>query len=164
MRVNKQIRARQVRLISENGTQIGIVDLEQAFEKAREAGLDLVEVAADGNPPVCRLMDYGKLKYDQKKKEQESRKKQHVIRVKEVRFRPRISDNDFETKIRNAKKFLTEGYKVKITLMFRGREMVRQDLGQDLLTRIEATLDGIAEVEKRGEMEGRRLSVIMTPR
>lgn len=126
--------------------------------------MDLVEVAPDGNPPVCRLMDYGKLKYDQKKKEQESKKKQHVIRVKEVRFRPRISDNDFETKIRNATKFLREGCKVKITLMFRGREMVRQDLGEDLLTRIEAALDGVAEVEKRGEMEGRRLSVMMVPK
>lgn len=131
--------------------------------EAGKAGLDLVEVAPDGNPPVCRLMDYGKLKYDLKKKEQESKKKQHVIRLKEVRFRPRISDNDFETKIRNARKFLQEGCKLKITIMFRGREIVRQDLGEDLLTRIEAALDGVAQVEKRGELEGRRFSVIMVP-
>lgn len=123
----------------------------------------MVEVAPDGNPPVCRLMDFGKLKYDLKKKEQEGRKKQHVIRLKEVRFRPRISDNDFETKIRNARKFLEDGYKLKVTIMFRGREIVRQDLGENLLTRIRTALDGVAEVEKRGEMEGRRFSVIMIP-
>lgn len=153
-----------MRLIGEDGSQIGIVDLEQALQEAREAGLDLVEVAPDGTPPVCRLMDYGKLKYDRKKKEQESKKKQHVIRLKEVRFRPRISDNDFETKIRRAKKFLEEGYKLKITIMFRGREIVRQDLGEDLLTRIKEALDGVAEVEKRSDMEQRRFSVIMAPR
>ncbi|MFQ6676294.1 MAG: translation initiation factor IF-3 [Fidelibacterota bacterium] len=164
MRVNQQIRAKRVRLIGEDGSQIGIVDLEQALQEAREAGLDLVEVAPDGTPPVCRLMDYGKLKYDRKKKEQESKKKQHVIRLKEVRFRPRISDNDFETKIRRAKKFLEEGYKLKITIMFRGREIVRQDLGEDLLTRIKEALDGVAEVEKRSDMEQRRFSVIMAPR
>ncbi|MFQ6673740.1 MAG: translation initiation factor IF-3 [Fidelibacterota bacterium] len=164
IRANRRIRARQVRLIGEDGQQIGIVPLNEALEEARKAGLDLVEVAPEGSPPVCRLMDYGKLKYDKKKKEQESRKKQHVIRVKEVRFRPRISGNDFDTKIRRAKKFLEEGFKLKITIMFRGREMSRQDLGEVLLTRIEGALDGIAQVEKRGDMEGRRFSVLMIPK
>ena len=109
-------------------------------------------------------MDYGKLKYDTKKKEHESKKKQHVIRVKEVRFRPRISANDFETKIRKAKNFLEEGFKLKITIMFRGREMARQDLGEALLERIGVALEGVADVERRGDLEGRRFSVFLAPK
>lgn len=153
-----------MRLISESGKQLGIVSLDKALEAAREEGLDLVEVAPNAEPPVARIMDYGKLKYDQKKKEHESKRKQHIIRIKEVRFRPRISNNDFETKIRNAKKFLDYGFRVKITIMYRGREMVRQDLGEALLKRIGDALDSIAEVEKRGTLEGRRLSVLMAPK
>lgn len=143
---------------------MGIVSVAEALEAAENEGLDLVEVAPKATPPVARLMDYGKLKYEQKKKEQESKKKQHIIRIKEVRFRPRISGNDFETKIRNVTRFLKDGFKVKITLMYRGREIVRQDLGEDLIERIQEALDGVAEVEKRGKLEGRRLSIIMAPK
>ena len=151
-------------MIGENGEQLGIVSLDDALEQAETAGLDLVEVAPKATPPVCRLMDYGKLKYDRKKKEHESKKKQHVIRIKEVRFRPSISINDFDTKIRKSKNFLEEGCKLKVTIMFRGREMARQDLGEALLNRIETALNGMADVEKRGALEGRRFSIIMTPK
>jgi len=134
------------------------------MESARSAGLDLVEVASNAEPPVCKIMDYGKLKYDQKKKDQESKKKQHIIRVKEVRFRPRISDHDLGIKLNRVKKFISEGNKVKITLMYRGREMARQDLGETLIRRIEETLSDVADVEKRGDLEGRRIAIVMAPK
>ena len=134
------------------------------MEKAQNVNLDLVEVAPKANPPVCKLMDFGKLKYDKKKKDQESKKKQHVIKIKEVRFRPRISDNDFDTKLKRAKKFLSMGFKLKITMMFRGREMARQDLGETLLERILEALSGDAEMEKRSKLEGNRFTIIMNPK
>jgi len=134
------------------------------LEKAQNVNLDLVEVAPKENPPVCKLMDFGKLKYDKKKKDQESKKKQHVIKIKEVRFRPRISDNDFDTKLKRAKKFLSMGFKLKITIMFRGREMTRQDLGETLLERILEALSADAEMEKRSKLEGNRFAIIMNPK
>lgn len=153
-----------MRLIDEAGEQKGIVSFDEAMELARSAGLDLVEVASNAEPPVCKIMDYGKLKYDQKKKDQESKKKQHIIRVKEVRFRPRISDHDLGIKLNRVKKFISEGNKVKITLMYRGREMARQDLGETLIRRIEETLSDVADVEKRGDLEGRRIAIVMSPK
>lgn len=153
-----------MRLIDEAGEQMGIVSFDEAMELARSAGLDLVEVASNAEPPVCKIMDYGKLKYDQKKKDQESKKKQHIIRVKEVRFRPRISDHDLGIKLNRVKKFISEGNKVKITLMYRGREMARQDLGETLIRRIEETLSDVADVEKRGDLEGRRIAIVMAPK
>ena len=153
-----------MRLIDEAGEQMGIVSFNEAMESARLAGLDLVEVASNAEPPVCKIMDYGKLKYDQKKKDQESKKKQHIIRVKEVRFRPRISDHDLGIKLNRVKKFISEGNKVKITLMYRGREMARQDLGETLIRRIEETLSDVADVEKRGDLEGRRIAIVMSPK
>ncbi|HHZ99579.1 MAG TPA: translation initiation factor IF-3 [Candidatus Marinimicrobia bacterium] len=153
-----------MRLIGEAGEQMGIVSFDEAMESARSAGLDLVEVASNAEPPVCKIMDYGKLKYDQKKKDQESKKKQHIIRVKEVRFRPRISDHDLGIKLNRVKKFISEGNKVKITLMYRGREMARQDLGETLIRRIEETLSDVADVEKRGDLEGRRIAIVMAPK
>ena len=153
-----------MRLIGEAGEQMGIVSFDEAMELARSAGLDLVEVASNAEPPVCKIMDYGKLKYDQKKKDQESKKKQHIIRVKEVRFRPRISDHDLGIKLNRVKKFISEGNKVKITLMYRGREMARQDLGETLIRRIEETLSDVADVEKRGDLEGRRIAIVMSPK
>ena len=153
-----------MRLIDEAGEQMGIVSFDEAMELARSAGLDLVEVASNAEPPVCKIMDYGKLKYDQKKKDHESKKKQHVIRVKEVRFRPRISDHDLGIKLNRVKKFISEGNKVKITLMYRGREMARQDLGETLIRRIEETLSDVADVEKRGDLEGRRIAIVMSPK
>ena len=143
---------------------MGIVSFDEAMELARSAGLDLVEVASNAEPPVCKIMDYGKLKYDQKKKDQVSKKKQHIIRVKEVRFRPRISDHDLGIKLNRVKKFISEGNKVKITLMYRGREMARQDLGETLIRRIEETLSDVADVEKRGDLEGRRIAIVMSPK
>lgn len=153
-----------MRLIGEAGEQMGIVSFDEAMESARSAGLDLVEVASNAEPPVCKIMDYGKLKYDQKKKDQVSKKKQHIIRVKEVRFRPRISDHDLGIKLNRVKKFISEGNKVKITLMYRGREMARQDLGETLIRRIEETLSDVADVEKRGDLEGRRIAIVMAPK
>ena len=153
-----------MRLIGEAGEQMGIVSFDEAMELARSAGLDLVEVASNAEPPVCKIMDYGKLKYDQKKKGQVSKKKQHIIRVKEVRFRPRISDHDLGIKLNRVKKFISEGNKVKITLMYRGREMARQDLGETLIRRIEETLSDVADVEKRGDLEGRRIAIVMAPK
>ena len=153
-----------MRLIDEAGEQMGIVSFDEAMELARSAGLDLVEVASNAEPPVCKIMDYGKLKYDQKKKDQVSKKKQHIIRVKEVRFRPRISDHDLGIKLNRVKKFISEGNKVKITLMYRGREMARQDLGETLIRRIEETLSDVADVEKRGDLEGRLIAIVMAPK
>ncbi|MBC8174937.1 MAG: translation initiation factor IF-3 [Candidatus Marinimicrobia bacterium] len=164
IRVNRRIKAKEVRLINESGEQVGIISFEEALVEAENAGLDLVEVARNATPPVCRIMDYGKLKYDRKKKQQESKKKQHVVKIKEVRFRPQISDNDFDVKIKQAKKFLNNGCKVKITLMFRGRELTRLDLGTELAKRIEEELVEMAVVEKRTGLEGRRFSVLMTPK
>ncbi len=152
-----------MRLIGETGEQMGIVPIAEAMDSASSAGLDLVEVASSSDPPVCKIMDYGKLKYDQKKKDQESKKKQHVIRIKEVRFRPRISDHDLGIKVNRVKKFIAAGSKVKITIMYRGREMARQDLGEDLIERIIEALEDVARVEKRGDLEGRRISVVMSP-
>ncbi len=150
-------------MIGETGEQMGIVPIAEAMDSASSAGLDLVEVASSSDPPVCKIMDYGKLKYDQKKKDQESKKKQHVIRIKEVRFRPRISDHDLGIKVNRVKKFIADGSKVKITIMYRGREMARQDLGEDLIERIIEALEDVARVEKRGDLEGRRISVVMSP-
>ena len=150
-------------MIGETGEQMGIVPIAEAMDSASSAGLDLVEVASSSDPPACKIMDYGKLKYDQKKKDQESKKKQHVIRIKEVRFRPRISDHDLGIKVNRVKKFIAAGSKVKITIMYRGREMARQDLGEDLIERIIEALEDVARVEKRGDLEGRRISVVMSP-
>tara|TARA_B100000029_G_scaffold291612_1_gene285201 strand:+ start:12672 stop:13133 length:462 start_codon:yes stop_codon:yes gene_type:complete len=152
-----------VRLIGDAGQQMGIVSISEAIGHAKDAGLDLVEVSSNSEPPVCKIMDYGKLKYDQKKKDQESKKKQHVIKVKEVRFRPRISDHDLGIKVNQVRKFISDGSKVKITIMYRGREMARQDLGEDLMNRIVALLDDVAQIEKKGDLEGRRISVVMSP-
>ena len=125
-----------------------------------DAGLDLIEIAPDGSPPVCKIVDYGKLKYEKKKKQQQSRKKQHVIKVKEIRLRPTIDEHDLMTKLNQGKKFLADGAKLKITLMFRGREMSRIDLGRDVMERVFQELEEVAEIEKDIPLEGRRMSVI----
>ncbi len=126
-----------------------------------DAGLDLIEIAPDGSPPVCKIVDYGKLKYEKKKKQQQSRKKQHVIKVKEIRLRPTIDEHDLMTKLNQGKKFLADGAKLKITLMFRGREMSRIDLGRDVMERVFQELEEVAEIEKDIPLEGRRMSVIL---
>ncbi|HIB33262.1 MAG TPA: translation initiation factor IF-3 [Candidatus Marinimicrobia bacterium] len=160
-RLNNDIRAEEVRLISEDGEQLGIVPTPDALERAKEFGLDLMEVAPNADPPVCKILNYGKLKYEEKKKLQNSKKKQHVIKVKEIRFRPRIDEHDLMTKMNMGRKFLNEGFKLKVTLMFRGRELSRIDLGKDVMDRVLEELAEVAEVEKDIPLEGRRMSVIL---
>ena len=160
--MNEAIKADEVRLISENGEQLGVVKLEDAIERAKDIGLDLMEVASNVNPPVAKIINYGKLKYEEKKKAQASKKKQHVVKIKEMRVRPRIDDHDLETKVSRGRKFIEDGCKLKVTLMFRGREMSRTDLGVDVLNRVIEMLSDIAEVEKHGELEGRRQTIVLT--
>ena len=135
--------------------------MESALEKTLDRGLDLIEIAPDGKPPVCKIVDCGKLKYEKKKKQQQSRKKQHVIKVKEIRLRPTIDEHDLMTKLNQGKKFLADGSKLKITLMFRGREMSRIDLGRDVMERVFKELEEVAEIEKDIPLEGRKMSVIL---
>ena len=149
-------------LISIDGEQLGIVSTEKALELAQDDGLDLMEVSPNSDPPVCRILNYGKLKYEEKKKIQINKKKQHVIKVKEIRLRPRIEDHDLMTKLNMGKKFLSDGCKLKITLIFRGRELSRIDLGKDVMDRVIQELAEIADIEKDIPLEGRRMSVIMT--
>tara|TARA_B100001123_G_C14983961_1_gene896800 strand:- start:209 stop:664 length:456 start_codon:yes stop_codon:yes gene_type:complete len=148
-------------LISDKGEQLGIVSLDVALEKTRELGLDLIEIAPDSKPIVCKMVDYGKLKYEKKKKRQQSKKKQHVVKIKEIRLRPRIEEHDLMTKLNQGKKFLSDGAKLKVTLMFRGRELSRIDLGKDVMVRVLEELGDVAEVEKDIPLEGRRMSVIL---
>jgi len=148
-------------LISEDGEQLGVVAIEVALQKAEDAGLDLMEVAPDANPPVCKILDHGKLKYEEKKKQQQSKKKQHVVKIKEIRFRPRIDDHDLMTKLNHGRKFLQDGAKLKVTLMFRGRELSRIDLGKIVMERVLEELADVAEVEKDIPLEGRRMSMIL---
>ena len=160
-RLNNEITADKIRLISEKGEQLGIVSLEAALEQTQESGLDLIEIAPNGRPPVCKMVDYGKLKYEKKKKQQQSKKKQHVIKIKEIRLRPRIEEHDLMTKLNQGRKFLSNGAKLKVTLMFRGRELSRIDLGRNVMERVLEELEDIAEVEKDIPLEGRRMSVIL---
>ena len=160
--MNEAIKADEVRLISENGEQLGVLKLDDAIERAKDVGLDLIEVASNVNPPVAKILNYGKLKYEEKKKAQASKKKQHVVKIKEMRVRPRIDDHDLETKVSRGRKFLEDGCKLKVTLMFRGREMSRTDLGIDVLNRVIEMLSDIAEVEKHGQLEGRRQTIVLT--
>ena len=148
-------------MISEDGEQLGVVSIEVALEKAREVGLDLIEVGPNTKPPVCKILDYGKLKYEEKKKQQLSKKKQHVIKVKEIRLRPRIDDHDLMTKLNQGRKFLQDGSKLKVTLMFRGRDMARVDLGKIVMEKVLEELSDVAEVEKDIPLEGRRMSMIL---
>ncbi|MER3438357.1 MAG: translation initiation factor IF-3 [Chloroflexota bacterium] len=162
-RVNERIRIREVRLIDEEGRQIGIVPTREALEMARQRGLDLVEVAPNAVPPVCRIMDYGKFRYDQSRKERESRRHQHVIELKEVRIRPKIDEHDLETKGRQAAKFLDAGDKVKVTVLFRGREMAHPDIGKALLDQIADMLRNHGVVEQPPRLEGRTMTMVIGP-
>ena len=150
-----------MRLISDSGEQLGVVSIEVAIDKAKEVGLDLIEVAPNSKPPVCRILDYGKLRYEEKKRQQLSKKKQHIIKIKEIRLRPQIDDHDVLTKLNQGRKFLLDGAKLKVTLMFRGREMSRVDLGKIVMERVLKELSDVAEVEKDIPLEGRRMSMIL---
>lgn len=155
------IRAREVRVITSEGEQLGVLLLREALQKAEEAGLDLVEVAPTAVPPVCRIMDFGKYKYEMNKKAHESKKHQTVIQVKEVKLRPRTDDHDVEFKTNNIKRFLAEGDKVKVTIMFRGREMAHPELGRALLDRVVLDLKDLAVVEQAARMEGRNMFLML---
>jgi translation initiation factor IF-3 len=148
-------------LISETGEQIGIVNIDDAINKAKSVGLDLIEIAPEANPPVCKILDHGKLKYEKKKKRAQNKKKQHVIKLKEIRLRPRIEEHDLMTKLNQGRKFLEDGCKLKVTLMFRGRELARVDLGKVVMEKVIDQLSDIAEIEKDVPLEGRRMSMIL---
>lgn len=163
MNVNESIRAKEVRLIDSNGDQLGIKSREEALEIAQTRNLDLVLVAPNAKPPVCRIMDYGKFRYEQQKKEKEARKKQRVINIKEVRFTPVIGDHDFNTKLRNARKFIENGDKVKATVRFRGRAITHKELGKEVLERLAEELKDIAVVESKAKMEGRHMFMMLSP-
>ncbi len=164
MRVNQQIRAPEVLLIGADGKNEGVKPIKEALEYAAEANMDLVEVAPQANPPVCRIMDYGKFKYEQSKKQQEARRRQTTIQVKEVKFRPKIEHHDMEFKLKNVRRFLADNDKAKITMIFRGREMAHQDRGYAILQRIAEELADVAVVEQPPKQEGRTLSMIVAPK
>ncbi|WP_153718452.1 translation initiation factor IF-3 [Spiribacter salilacus] len=163
-RINEDIGVPQVRLIDENGEQVGIVPTDNAIERAVTAQLDLVELDPNADPPVCRIMDFGKWKFEQSKKQQAAKKKQKQIQVKEVKFRPGTDSGDYEVKLRSLKRFLEEGDKIKVTMRFRGREMAHQELGLELLERIEKDLEDHAAVDQRPKVEGRMMVMMMSPR
>ena len=163
-RVNGEIRAERLRLIGEDGAQLGIVSVDEALAEGEQRGFDVVEMSPNADPPVCRLMDYGKFQFQQSKKRQAARRKQQQTQIKEVKFRPGTDDGDYQVKLRNLRRFLDHGHKIKVTLWFRGREMAHQDLGLKLLQRVEGDLEEEAKVEQFPKLEGRRLAMVMTPR
>jgi translation initiation factor IF-3 len=153
-----------VRLIDANGEMVGVVSLRDAFEAAMEADLDLVEIVPQADPPVCKILDYGKFRFEEQKKANEARKKQKVIEIKELKLRPGIDDNDYEIKMRAAMRFLEEGDKVKVTMRFRGREMAHQDIGMKVLVRVRDQLENMAKVEQMPKLEGRQMIMVLAPR
>lgn len=164
MRVNEQIRLSPVRLIGADGEQVGIVPVEEALRAARERDLDLVEVAPAARPPVVKIMDYGKFRFEQAKAARAARKKQHNIQVKEVKYRPGISDHDFAFKTRHARNFLEEGNKVKLTMMFRGRQVTHPEFGENVLNRVYESLQDVAKVEAMPKLEGRNMTMVLAPK
>ena len=163
-RVNDQITAPEVRVVGADGEVIGVLSVEEGIEHAYDAGLDLVEVSPNADPPVCKILDYGKFKYEAQKKANEARKKQKVIEVKEIKLRPAIDQHDYDVKMRAVRKFLEEGDKVKVTLRFRGREMAHQDLGAKVLQRVREELGEEVKIEQPPRMEGRQMVMVMSPR
>ena len=163
-RINGAIRAPKVRCIDPDGNQLGIIDTRDAIEKAGDFGLDLVEVQPNAEPPVCKILDYGKFKYEAQKRANEARKKQKTIEVKEIKFRPNIDEHDYQVKMRNVTKFLNGGDKVKVTLRFRGREMAHQELGANVLARVREETEELAKVEAMPKMEGRQMVMVLAPR
>ena len=161
-RINERIRIREVRLIDHTGKQLGVVPTERAMAMAREAGLDLVEVSAESRPPVAKIMDFGKWKYERKKQQQESRKKSHAVQVKEVRLRPKTDKHDFEVKLGRARQFLEEGDKVQVNMMFRGRELAHIEVGRGVVDRFAKALEDIAKMERPPIFEGKRMTCLIT--
>ena len=153
-----------MRCIDHDGEQLGVLDTSEAIGKAEDFGLDLVEVQPNADPPVCKILDYGKFKYEAQKRANEARKKQKIIEVKEIKLRPNIDEHDYQVKMRNVQKFLDAGDKVKVTLRFRGREMAHQDLGANVLTRVRKETDEFARVEAMPKMEGRQMIMVLAPK
>ena len=162
--MNGQIEVREVRLIDETGDNVGVVPTEDAIDRAENAGLDLVEISPNADPPVCKILDFGKFKYQAQKRANEARKKQKTIEVKEIKMRPNIDQHDYDVKMRSMLKFLNEGDKVKVTLRFRGREMAHQNLGMRVLERVRDDLEEISKVEQFPKMEGRQMTMVISPR
>ena len=160
--INEQIRDREVRLVGEDGEQLGIMSAREAQAKADEAGLDLVKIAPNAKPPVCKIVDYGKFKYEQTRREKEAKKKQHVIEIKEIRLSPNIDTNDLNTKVNSARKFLSKGDRVKVTLRFRGREMAHMQSSKHILDDVAEMLSDVAVVEKAPKVEGRSMTMFLT--
>jgi len=163
-RINEEIHVNEVHLIDKDGGNLGNITIAEALAKAQEAGLDLVEISPNATPPVCKLLDFGKYKYQEQKKQAEARKKQKVVEVKELKFRPMIDDHDYDVKLRSMQRFFEEGDKVKVTLRFRGREMAHQDLGIKLLNRVKDDTVKIAKVESEPRVEGRQMVMVLAPR
>lgn len=164
MRINSEIRARDVRVISPEGEQLGVMSTRDALQAAADRELDLVEVAPNARPPVCRIMDYGKYRYEQTKRQKEAKKKQKVVTVKEVRMTPKIEEHDFQVKTRNAERFLKDGNKVKVSVRFRGREVVHSNLARDMLLQMVEEINHIASVERHPMMEGRQMIMVLSPK
>lgn len=162
--MNAQIRITPVRLIAEDGEQLGVVHVDEALRRAAERGLDLVEVAPAARPPVVKIMDYGKYRFEQAKAARAARKKQHVIHMKEVKFRPGIDEHDFEFKTRHARNFLKEGNKVKVTMMFRGRQVMHPELGEEVLNRVIDSLKDVGKVETNARLDGRTMTMVLAPK
>jgi translation initiation factor IF-3 len=163
-RVNEEINSLNVRLVDERGEMIGVVSRHDALARASQAGLDLVEVAANADPPVCKILDFGKFKYEEQKRKNEARKKQKTIEVKEIKLRPGIDDHDYDVKMRSMIKFIDEGDKVKVTMRFRGRELAHQELGMNVLVRVRDDLEKVAKVEQLPRMEGRQMTMVLSPK
>ncbi|WP_459674835.1 translation initiation factor IF-3 [Acidisoma sp. 7E03] len=163
-RVNEEIRSPQVRLIDQDGEMIGVMSARDALQRAFSVGLDLLEISPNAEPPVVKILDYGKFKYEQQKKKNEAKKRQKVIEIKEIKVRPNIDENDYQVKLRAMKSFIEEGDKVKVTLRFRGREMAHQDIGIRVLERIRADMDQQTKVEQMPKMENRQMIMVLSPR
>ncbi|MCX8501505.1 MAG: translation initiation factor IF-3 [Alphaproteobacteria bacterium] len=163
-RVNEEIRLNSLRLVDQDGEMVGIVTIAEALSRAAQAGLDLVEIAPTAEPPVCKILDYGKFKYEEQKRKNEARKKQKIIEIKEIKLRPTIDDHDYEVKLRAMQRFLEEGDKVKVTLRFRGRELAHQDLGMQVLVRVKDDLESLSKIEQMPRMEGRQMIMLIAPK
>jgi len=163
-KMNEAIRAREVRLIDENGQNVGVVSKQDAQDRATAAGLDLVEISPDADPPVAKILDYGKFKYQEQKKAAEARKRQKIVEIKEIKMRPSIDYHDYDVKMRSMRRFFDEGDKVKITLRFRGRELAHQELGYRLLQRVKTDIETLAKVESEPRLEGRQMVMVLAPR
>jgi len=163
-RINEMINSRSVRCIDPDGEQLGILSIDEAMNKAEELGLDLVELQPNADPPVCKILDYGKHKYQAQKRANEARKKQKIIEVKEIKLRPNIDLHDYQVKMKAVRKFIDGGDKVKITLRFRGREMAHVELGTDLLSRVQEDIDDFAKIESMPKMEGRQMTMVLAPK